>query len=384
MLILLGVGVLWLGYVYFGYPCLLWILGRFHRAKPSASGSYLPGVSVLISARNEEKDIGWKVRETLAWNYPAERLEILVASDASDDHTDDILRSFSDARLTFIRMQKRSGKGAALNRLAALAKGEVLFFTDVNTHIPPEALGKLTRHFADERVGCVTGGTDLLRDKVETVVATGGSAFLGYEGVLNGFESRMGSVLVCDGAIFCIRRSLFSPLSADLANDLELPVRIGDAGWKILYEPEARALERDTSSPWESFSQRRRISAQGLLGMWRLRQTLRGLRAWQFISRKFLRWLTLVPMVLILIAAPKVAPRQLLIPVLLVEVTFLVLALVGFLAALMGRRGVHLVSIPFYVLLGSTATFAGVLDACRGRKFAVWETPALSRGPAGD
>jgi len=384
MLILLGIGVLWLGYVYVGYPCLLWVLGHSYRTPPPSSRSYVPSVSVLISARNEEKDIGWKVRETFAWDYPAERLEILVASDASDDHTDDILRSFSDPRLTFIRMQKRGGKGAALNRLASLAKGEVLFFTDVNTHIPSDALGKLTRHFADERVGCVTGGTDLLQDKVETVVATGGSAFLGYESVLNRLESRIGSVLVCDGAIFCIRRSLFSLLSADLANDLELPMRIAHGGWRILYEPRARALERDTSSPWESFAQRRRIAAQGLLGMWRLRQTLHGLRVWQFISRKFLRWLTLVPILLVLVAALKIASKQLLIPVLLAEATLVALALVGLLAALMGRRGGRLVSIPFYVLLGSAATFAGVLDACRGRRFAVWETPALSRGPAAD
>lgn len=384
MLILLGIGLAWLGYVYVGYPCLLWILGRFHRAQPAASASYVPSVSVLISARNEEKDIAWKVRETLAWNYPAERLEILVASDASDDHTDDILRSFSEPRLTFIRMQKRSGKGPALNRLATLAKGEVLFFTDVNTHIPPDALGKLTSHFADERVGCVTGGTHLLQDKVETVVATGGSAFLGYEGVLNRLESRVGSVLVCDGAIFCIRRSLFSPLSPDLANDLELPMRIAHAAWRILYEPAARALERDTSSPWESFAQRRRIAAQGLLGMWRLRQALHGLRRWQFISRKFLRWLTLVPILLILIASLRLAPGRWFAVAWLIEGAFLVLAIVGLVAALAGRRGSPLVSIPFYILLGSAATFAGVVDACRGRKFAVWETPALSRGPAAD
>lgn len=384
MIILVSVGVLWLGYVYFGYPSLLWILGRFRRAQTPASESDLPGVSVLISARNEEKDIGWKVRETLAWNYPEDRLQILVASDASDDHTDDILRSFSDPRLNFVRMQKRSGKAAALNRLAALAHGEVLFFTDVNTHIPPDSLRLLTRHFADAQVGCVTGGTDLLQDKEETVVATGGSAFLSYESVLNGLESRLGSVLVCDGAIFCIRRSLFSALSADLANDLELPMRIGHAGWKVLYEPGARAGERDTSSPWESFSQRRRIAAQGFLAMWRLRQTLQGLRGWQFISRKFLRWLTLVPLLLILVAAAKLASGRLLIPVLAAEAAFWVPALVGFLAALMGRRGGRLVSIPFYVLLGSAATFTGVVDACRGRRFAVWETPALSRGSAAD
>ena len=384
MALLFWIAFLWLGYVYFGYPCLLWALGRFRRVRQDACGSFQPSVSVLTSARNEEKDIGWKVRETLAWNYPAERLEMLVASDASEDHTDDILRGFCDSRLTFIRMPKRSGKGAALNRLAPLAKGEILLFTDVNTHIPPDCLSKLTSHFADERVGCVTGGTDLLQGKAETVVATGGSAFLGYEGMLNRLESHMGSVLVCDGAIFCIRRSLFSPLSADLANDLELPMRIAHARRRILYEPAARASERDTSSPWESFAQRRRIASQGLLAMWRLRKTLHGLRGWQFVSRKFLRWLTIVPMLLLLIAAVGLARERWLALVLIFELSFFVLALAGLFAALKGRKGGPLISVPFYILLGSAATFTGFLDACRGRRFAVWETPALSRGSASD
>jgi cellulose synthase/poly-beta-1,6-N-acetylglucosamine synthase-like glycosyltransferase len=384
MAIVFSIAVFWIAYVYFGYPCLLWVLGRFRRVQPMVSGSFLPSVSVLVSARNEQTDIGWKVRETLAWDYPVERLEMLVASDASDDHTDDILRSFSDPRLTFVRMPKRSGKGAALNRLVPLAKGELLLFTDVNTHIPPDCLRKLTSHFADERVGCVTGGTELLQDKAATVVSTGGSAFLGYEGMLNRLESRMGSVLVCDGAIFCIRRSLFSPLSADLANDLELPMRIAHGGRSIVYEPAARALERDTSSPWESFSQRRRIAAQGLLAMWRLRETLHGLRGWQFVSRKFLRWLTLVPLLLLLIASVGLASGRWFALTAMLEAIFVVLALAGLLAALRSRRGGRLMSIPFFILLGSAATFTGCLDACRGRRFAVWETPTLSRGSAAD
>jgi cellulose synthase/poly-beta-1,6-N-acetylglucosamine synthase-like glycosyltransferase len=127
--------VSWLAYVYVGYPAALWLMGLVKRFRPSMRDGEFPTVTVLISARNEAKDIGWKVRETLDWNYPAERLRILVASDASEDRTDEILACIADPRLTAVRLDQRSGKNAALNRLASMASSDLLFFTDANTHI---------------------------------------------------------------------------------------------------------------------------------------------------------------------------------------------------------------------------------------------------------
>ena len=162
-------------------------------------------ISVLIAARNEEKDIGWKISETLGWDYPPEKLEILVASDASDDSTDEIVRSMSDPRVTFVRMKRRGGKVRALNKLAELARGEILFFTDANAHIGPQALRLMVRHFADHRVGCVTGDSRSIKERDRPAVSTGASVYWGYESAVKRLENRIGSVLVCDGAIFCIR-----------------------------------------------------------------------------------------------------------------------------------------------------------------------------------
>ena len=125
-------GVLWVAYTYAGYPILLWLIGLLSRVRPESREGFLPSVSVLISARNEEQDIGWKVAETLAWDYPPERLDVLVASDASEDRTDEIVQAIEDPHVTLVRMEKRGGKGRALNRLAELAHGELLFFTDAN------------------------------------------------------------------------------------------------------------------------------------------------------------------------------------------------------------------------------------------------------------
>src|ERR1700730_6234093 len=98
---LLVIATGWLIYVYVGYPLCLWILARFRSVQHAADDSYLPFVSVLIAARCEQQHIGWNVRQTLGWAYPKEFLEVLVASDASDDRPDEILRQTSDPRLRF-------------------------------------------------------------------------------------------------------------------------------------------------------------------------------------------------------------------------------------------------------------------------------------------
>jgi poly-beta-1,6-N-acetyl-D-glucosamine synthase len=232
MALLFWIGVAWIGYVYVGYPFILAVLALVRRIRPVVRNDFLPTVSVLIAARNEEKDIGWKVTETLQWDYPAERLEVLVASDGSEDRTDEIVRAIREPRLRLVRMEARRGKGVALNRLAELARGELLFFTDANAHIEAHCLKRLVGPFADERVGCVTGMTSAA-PHADFAMGNGSRLYFGYETMISHLESRLGSVLVCDGAIFCIRRSLFQAMSPELANDLELPMRIGHAGYWV-------------------------------------------------------------------------------------------------------------------------------------------------------
>lgn len=371
--------IAWLAYVYLGYPLLLALLGLFRRNHLLTSEEHLPKVSVLIAARNEEKDIAWKIRQTLAWHYPGDLIEVLVASDASEDRTDSIIRAIPDSRLRFIRLSTRSGKNRALNHLATMATGDVLMFTDANTGIGSSSLRSMVRHFADSRVACVTGWEGTAQSDVQTLDVAG-QASLDYESSVNALESRLGSVLICDGSIFCIRRTLFRQLDPNLANDLELPLWIAHNGYKLVYEPNARSAEKPTSSPTEEFHRRRRICAQGVLGMWKLKGLLHGLRAWQFLSRKFLRWLTLVPMLLILVASIALRgnpPFQLLI---VFEALFCLLALCGWLAAITGTRSPRLISLPFFFLLLNLAALVGLFEACFGRRFAVWEVPTLSRG----
>lgn len=377
--ILLWAGLGWLGYVYLGYPIALGALAIVRRRRSIKREDFLPTVSVLIAARNEEKDIGWKIQETLQWNYPADRVEVLVASDASDDATDDIVQALDDLRIRLVRMQVRGGKGRALNALAPLANGELLFFTDANAHVDPNALRFMAAHFADERVGCVTGDSRAVQEE-SAALSSGAAVYWGYETLVKRCEDRLGSVLVCDGAIFCIRKSLFSPLAPELANDLELPVRIGAVGSCVRHEPRALVLENETTAAHEEFARRRRIIGQGALGAWKLRSQLRGLRAWQFASHKVLRWGTMLPMIFILTSAFVMRDQPVYRALLAGQMLFYFAALVGWVLTSYGARVPRLLAIPFYVVLGVTASVAGVVDALAGRKYDIWEIPARSRG----
>jgi cellulose synthase/poly-beta-1,6-N-acetylglucosamine synthase-like glycosyltransferase len=379
-LLIFWIGIVWLGYTYAGYPLLLGLITLMSRSRPLARNDYLPTVSVLVAARNEQSDIGWKIAETLRWDYPSDSLEVLVASDASDDRTDEIVRGIRDARLHFVRMEERSGKSRALNRLVQEAKGALLFFTDANTHIEPAALRRMVSYFADPSVGCVTGVEATPPKSQQDAMSSGGCAYLGYESWVNQLESKLGSVLVCDGSMFCMRKTLFAPLQPDIANDLESPLRVGGAHYAILFDPTLRSMERATPSWRQEFLRRHRICAQGLLGMWRLRHELRGLRGWQFVSRKFLRWMGLIPFLLILVSSLGLAGAPLFACLAAVQCAFLVLALAGFITAIRGGNSAPVLSIPFYFILVNVAALCGLIDTLRGRRFGIWEQASLSRG----
>ena len=378
MRLLFLTGVFWLVYVYLGYPILLALIGLLRRVRPQLADDYLPKVSVVFAARNEEKDIDWKIRETLAWDYPPDRLEVAVVSDASTDRTDEIIRSIKDDRLLFVRMEQRGGKNMALNSLIPRTSGEILFFTDANAHIEPSALRRIVRHFSEKRVGCVTGQTQPLRHE-DSPLTKGAGTYWGYEALVKQLENRIGSVLVCEGAVFCIRRSLFSPLSPQLANDLETPFQIAKLGYWICYEPSVFTWEYETSSPREEFARRRRICAQGTLALRRLLKTLSPLRAWQFLSRKVLRWVTLIPILLVFISSIFLSNYLFYRTMFVLQLAFYLLASLGWLLGAVGRRTRGPFSIPYYTLLVCTAGLLGTVESCLGRKFAVWETSNMSR-----
>jgi biofilm PGA synthesis N-glycosyltransferase PgaC len=381
MLTLFWAGVAWLLYVYVGYPLALLGISLFRKVRPRSDDSFLPEVSVVFSARNEEKDIAWKIEETFAWDYPEERLDVHVASDASTDTTDQILDRLAKrySRLHVYHLEERRGKAEALNLLASHARGQLLFFTDANAHIRPGFLRLMVRHFADPKVGCVTGETRNWDDSGNGM-GRASNVYFRYDALITWLENLLGSALVCNGAVFCIRRELFERLSSDLANDLETPMRIAHKGYWILHEPAVWVSEKETSSLREDIERRRRICGQGALGAWRMRSMFGGLRGWQFVSHKALRWFSVIPIVMIGVSTLGLGRGRWPIGLCVAEITLLGLAGAGFLSLAMGRSSPAIMSVPLYALSGCVGALWGVLDALRGRRFAVWDTAGMSRG----
>jgi poly-beta-1,6-N-acetyl-D-glucosamine synthase len=381
-MVLFCVASFWFGYVYFGYPLVLGLFALTARKRRVTNSDYAPKVSVLVAARNEEADIEWKVRETLSWNYPAERLQVLIGSDASEDRTDLLVGAIPDQRVRLIRMDRRGGKGRVLNRLVKQAEGELLLFTDANSHVGPDCIRHMVSHFADPTVGCVTGHSYSGMEEGSPVAETGTAVYWGHELLIKTLENEFGGVLACDGALFAVRRSLYTDVSPELANDLELPLRIHHAGYQVCFEQRARVLEKDTSSPPQEFARRRRICAQGALALFRLRHTLGGRRALQFLSHKILRWLTLVPMVMILASSAMMLDRPVFGALFGLQIAFYIAAAAGALQAAHSGSVNRLLSPPMYIVVSALGAFTGVCDAVLGKRFDIWQSPTLTRGPA--
>jgi len=363
-------------YVYFGYPLLLWVLEKMTGGKPVHADDIRPRVTLIVSAYNEEAVVGEKIRNSLQADYPADLLEVLVVSDASDDGTDGIVEGFDDTRVRLLRMPERGGKTVGLNAAAKQATGDVLVFSDANAMYRPDAIRALVRNFADPAVGAVVGESTYSDSQNEAEESE--SLYWRYELAIKRLESSLGSVVGGDGAIYAIRRELYRPMRADALSDFVNPCQIVQQGRRCIYEPEAVSVEEAAGSFEKEFSRKVRIvnrAWRAVMSMKSLMNPLRhGFFSAKLLSHKLFRWL--VPLFLGLALAANVA--------LVAESGFyqvsLGLQLLFYALAIAGsRRGPDarmpmLVYVPYYFCLVNIASARGIFEAYRGQTYTTWST----------
>ena len=211
-------------YVYVGYPLLLKLVHLLAGRTPAHEPTREPTLTLVISAFNEEASIREKLDNTLQLDYPSERLQVLVVSDASDDRTDDIVREYEGRGVGLVRMTERGGKTVGLNAALREASGEVVVFSDANAMYRRDALRRLAAPFADPAVGAVVGESTY--HDSETASEASESLYWKYETAIKRLESETGSVVGGDGAIYAIRRSLYVPMRADALSDFVNPLQI--------------------------------------------------------------------------------------------------------------------------------------------------------------
>ena len=236
MRLLFAAALLLVGYTYVGYPLVLWVLSRYRSREPQKRPIH-PSVSIVVAARNEADKIRRKLEHTLALDYPRHELEILVASDASDDGTDDIVREYAERGVRLVRSPQRKGKEHAQGLALAAARGEIIVMTDAATLLEPEALRRLTENFADPSIGAVSS-EDVIVDAAGNPTAEG--VYVKYEMWVRRLESRFHSLVGLSGSCFAIRRELCGRWPAHLASDFMSALHAARGGYRAVADPSAR------------------------------------------------------------------------------------------------------------------------------------------------
>ncbi len=245
------------------YPLSLWLhlrfWGRFSRRRPEGigAGAATPMVSLIVAAHDEEAVIEAKVRDSLALEYPRERLELIVASDGSADRTAELAEA---AGADLVLDLPRAGKIAAQNAAAERASGEVLAFSDANATWHPDALRELLAALADPKVGYACG-------EVRFADPDGSSqegVYWRYELWVRSLESAVAGVTAGNGAIYAVRREAYIPLAPSRSHDLSFPFELTKQGWRAVSVPDAVAEERLVPTIEGEFHRKRRM----MQGLW--------------------------------------------------------------------------------------------------------------------
>jgi len=362
-------------YVYVGYPLLL-AVGAALFGRSIRHGSSRPRVTLIISAFNEQHVIAQKLENSLALEYPQDKLEVLVVSDASDDGTDEIVNGFSDRGVNLLRMGERGGKTVGLNAAVERASGEILVFSDANAMYRPDAVGNLVRNFHDPDVGAAVGESTYSASVNEA--ETSESAYWRYETLIKRLESRIGSVVGGDGAIYGIRKEYYRPMSPDALSDFVNPLQIVQQGRRCIYEPAAISVEEAAGSFEKEFRRKVRIVNRAWRATMSLKALLNPLRygffSIQLLSHKLFRWLVPAALALLFVASAVLWQRHPAYQAAFAgQISLYFLALAG--AVLRNFRELPLpLYIPYYFCLVNVASARGILEAYQGKTYTTWST----------
>jgi cellulose synthase/poly-beta-1,6-N-acetylglucosamine synthase-like glycosyltransferase len=365
-------------YTYAGYPLLAIVLGRLRR-RPVAKGPHEPSVTIIIAAHNEARHIRATLENKLRLEYPKEKLQIIVVSDASVDGTDAIVAEFERDGVMRLRQEPRRGKTAALNVAAAHATGEIVVFADANSIYAPDAVRVLVRNFRDPEVGYVTGRL-VYGAQSGSGTGLGCRAYMHYEDLLRRSETALGSIVGVNGGIDAVRRSLFLRMRDDQLPDFVLPLHVVQQGYRVVYEPDAILEEETLTTTRAEYRMRVRVSLRAWWAIADMRALLdvrrHGLFAVQLLSHKVLRYAVCVALPVCYVAAFATLDAGL-----LYQAAFTLGTLFALCAAagyLLDRAGYSapLVSIPYYFVVINVAAAAALVKFLRGQKQAVW-TPRL-------
>ena len=373
-------------YTYIGYGILLYIIIRLKRlfaGKPCEAvppkDEELPTMTLMICAYNEEDVVKEKMENTLALDYPKDKLRIMWVTDGSNDRTNELLAAYPEVDIVF--SPERRGKTAALKHGLTELNTRYVAFTDANTMINAGALREIARLFSDPTVGCISGEKRVAARKAGEMAAEGEGLYWRYESTLKRWDSELYSAMGAAGELYAIDPKLCREVPDEaLLDDFMLSMYVVQAGKRIAYTAEAYAMEYGSANIYEESKRKRRIAAGGLQSIWWLRSMLNPFKqplvTFQYVSHRVLRWsITPIAMVLLLlvnIALVAMGAGSFYTIILILQALFYLMALAGWLFNRYGYKNKLLYTAYYFVFMNFNV-FRGMAYLCSHGKSGAWE-----------
>jgi cellulose synthase/poly-beta-1,6-N-acetylglucosamine synthase-like glycosyltransferase len=379
-------------YAYAGYGMVLWLLVSLKRlsrrtARPGASD--LLEVTFIVCAYNEAEWIREKIANSIAVDYPREKILFCFVTDGSDDDTPRWVREFpypDNVRWELLHQTERRGKIAAFQRAMQTVRSPVVVSTDANTLVNPEAIRRIVRHFSDPRIGAVAGEKRISIGQKADATEAGEGIYWKYESRLKQWDAELWSVVGAAGELFAFRTEAYEQVPADtIVEDFYLTMRIAQKGWRVQYEPGAFAVETSSASVAEELKRKIRIAAGGLQAVVRLAPLLNvfryGVLSFQYISHRVLRWVPaplFLPFILVFNVLLAFSGNSFFQGVLAVQALFYAAAWAGYLLEKRKMR-IKAFFIPYYFCVMNYAMYAGFVRLVKGRQSVLWERAARAK-----
>jgi cellulose synthase/poly-beta-1,6-N-acetylglucosamine synthase-like glycosyltransferase len=357
-------------YAYIGYPLVLLALRLLIRREVK-KGPIQPFISLLIPAYNEDDVIARKIENSLALDYPAELLEIVVASDGSKDRTAETAQKLADGqRVRVLAFPQNRGKIATLNASVPELRGEIVVFSDAPAMLFPGSVRLLIENFADPAVGAVSGLYKVVKaDEVD--VGKSEDLYWKYETFLKIQESQIDSTLGGHGHLHAIRKDLYPyPPAGTINDDYIIPVSVLAKGYRAVYEPSAVVYEE--AHEMTGFGRRIRIMAGNIQQIREIKGLLhpfRPMALFFFLSHKVSRLVVPFAMLVALIANLFLLGSRFYFALFCAQLAFYLLAALGTVWPLRPK----ILMLPFYFSMINAATFFGFYHALTQRRGMAWK-----------
>ena len=374
MKVVFWVALLGCVYSYAIYPALLRLVPPRRRpADPGRTGT-LPSVTLIIACRNEAARLRHKLDNALALDYPG--IEILVASDASDDGSDEIVQEYAARGVRLVRSPERRGKEFAQGLAIAAAQGEVLVFSDAGTDLPADSIRRMVENLADPAVGAVSSEDQFVSENGRVA---GEGAYVKYEMWLRRLESQRAGLVGMSGSFFGVRRSVLGEWNATIPSDFACALHAVRAGTRAVADARVLGIYRDIKDPAKEFARKVRTALRGMTAVAVMREVLNpfryGLFAFQVWGHKIMRWLVPWFMILLLATSLLLANAH--------PIYAIVLAAqcAGYGAALLGQvvpasRKSALVRLAYFFVQVNIALAQAGIQFLQGRRIVTWEPSA--------